>query len=72
MDLSIRLSAIEAKSKHQGDEISLLKALRVEDKKKINQLSDRVEQLEALVVGLNNSGNEKILERQKRPFRLAQ
>ena len=69
LDLNIRLSVIEAKSKHQEDEISLLKTLRVEDKKEINQLRGRVEQLEASVV--KPSENEKILERQKRPFRLA-
>jgi len=69
LDLNIRLSVIEAKSKHQEDEISLLKTLRVQDKKEINQLRGRVEQLEASVV--KPSENEKILERQKRPFRLA-
>lgn len=69
LDLNIRLSAIEAKSIHQDDEISIIKARRLEDKKIINQLSERVEQLEASVV--KTSGNEKILERRKRPFRLA-
>ena len=70
LDLNSRLSAIEAKSKHQEDEISLLKTLRVEDKKKVNQLRERVEQLEASVV--KTTENERILERhQKRPFRLA-
>ncbi len=68
LDLNSRLSAIEAKSIHQAEEISVLKTLRVEDRKEINQLRDRVEQLEASMV--KTSENERILERQKRPFRL--
>ena len=67
--LNIRLSAIEDKSRHQEHEIDLLKALRGEDKKVIHQLRDRIDQLEASMQ--KNTENEKILERQKRPFRLA-
>lgn len=63
-NLKDRMSEIEAKSQRQENDIALLKAQRVEDKKFINQLSHRVEQLEALV------GTENILSRQKRPFRL--
>jgi len=44
-NLSNRMSEIEAKYRHQENEIGILKTLRVEDKKMINQLRDRVEQL---------------------------
>lgn len=69
LDLNIRMSEIEAKSKHQEKEISTLKTLRLEDKKEISQLRERVEQLEASEVKTTKYG--KILDRQKRPFRLA-
>ncbi len=70
LNLGNRMSVIEAKSKNQEDEIALLKTLRAEDKTVIDQLKDRVEQLETK--GANaGANNEKILERQKRPFRLA-
>ena len=67
--LGNRMSEIEAKYRQQENEIGILKTLRVEDKKMINQLRDRVEQLESTAA--NAGANEKILERQKRPFRLA-
>ncbi len=63
-NLSYRMSEIEAKNRHQEHEIGILKTLRVEDQKVINQLRDRVEKLETTAA-------ERILERQKRPFRLA-
>ena len=69
VNLNNRMSEIEARSRHQENEIGILKTLRVEDKKMINQLRDRVEQLESTEA--NAGANEKILERQKRPFRLA-
>jgi len=68
-NFNIRLSAMETKSKHQEDEIAALKFLRMEDAKVVNQLRDRVAQLEASVV--KTSENENFLKRQKRPFRLA-
>jgi len=64
------MSEIEAKSRHQENEIGILKTLRVENQKVINQLRDRVDQLE-LTVKSASATNENILERQKRPFRLA-
>ncbi len=68
-NFNIRLSAMETKSKHQENEIAVLKSLRLEDMKVVNQLRDRVDQLEASVP--KTSENQNIIERQKRPFRLA-
>lgn len=70
LNLSDRMSEIEAKYRHQDTEITLLKTMRVKDNKIINQLKDRVDQFEASSVA-KISENEKILARQKRPFRLA-
>ena len=63
--LNDRMSEIEAKSQRQEKDIGLLKTQRAEDRKVINQLRGRVEQLETL------TGTGNILSRQKRPFRLA-
>ncbi len=68
-NLGNRMSEIEIKSKKQEDEIGILKTLRAEDQKVINQLRNRVDQLDLTVNSA--SANKKILERQKRPFRLA-
>ena len=68
-NFNIRLLGLEIKSKYQEDEIAALKFLRMEDAKVVNQLRNRVDQLEASVP--KTSENENILERQKRPFRLA-
>ena len=69
LNLGNRMSEIEIKHRHQENEIGILKTLRVEDKKMINQLRDRIDQLE--LKEESASTNEKVLERQKRPFRLA-
>lgn len=69
LNLGNRMSAIEAKNRYQEDEIALLKTLRAEDKIVINQLKNRVEQLEKTVANVDS--NEKVLARPKRPFRLA-
>lgn len=71
LNLGNRMSVIEAKSKNQEDEIDLLKTLRAEDKTVIYQLRDRVAQLETTAGANAGANNEKILERPKRPFRLA-
>ena len=68
LNLCNRMSEMEAKHRHQENEIGTLKTLRIEDQKVINQLRDRVDQLESVE---STTTNEKILERQKRPFRLA-
>jgi len=68
LNLSNRMLEIEAKNRHQEGEIALLKTLRVEDKREIIQLRDRVEHLETSMT--KTTGHETILERQKRPFRL--
>jgi len=49
-----RISKIEAKSQHQENEIALLKDGATEDKKVIDQLRDRVAQLEELVIPTSN------------------
>lgn len=70
LNLNNRMSEIEDKSRRQEDEIGILKTLRAEDKMVIDQLKDRVGQLET--TGANaGANNEKILDRPKRPFRLA-
>ena len=68
-NLGNRMSEIEIKSKKHEDEIGALKTLRAEDQKVINQLRNRVDQLE--LTANSASTNDQILERQKRPFRLA-
>jgi len=70
LNLSDRMSEIEAKYSHQETEVTLLKTMRVGDNKIINQLKDRLEQFEASSV-VKISENKKILARPKRPFRLA-
>jgi len=69
LNLSDRMSEIEAKYSHQETEIILLKTTRVEDNKIINQLKDRVDQFEASSVV--KTIEKEILARPKRPFRLA-
>ncbi len=59
LNLNIRLSATEDKSRHQEHEIDVLKTLRGEDKKVINQLQDRVDQLEASMPKSTGHGSER-------------
>lgn len=68
LNFNDRISKIEADNQSQKIEITLLNSLSQEDRKVIKQLNVRVAQLEKLVV--NNETDEKILGREKRPFRL--
>ena len=47
LNLNKRMSEMEAKNHLQENEIALLKTLRVEDKESLEQLRNRIEQLEA-------------------------
>jgi len=65
------MSHIEAENQQQKYEISLLKAVVVEDKRVIRQLTGRVSKLESLLmVKKRSEPNEKLLMRPKRPYRL--
>jgi len=60
---------IISKNQHQEKEIEVLKTLLEEEKKFSNQLSGRISQLEAST-NPNSKGNDKIIGRPKRPYRL--
>ena len=65
------MSHIEAENQQQKYEISLLKAVVVEDKRVIRRLIGRVSKLESLLMVTKGSEpNEKLLMRPKRPYRL--
>ena len=68
-ELYHRMSNIEAQNRHHEKEISLLKMKKVEDRKKINQLRERVALLESSTFS-NLSSGEKFRRRSKRPVRL--
>lgn len=70
LNLNKRMSEMEAKNHLQENEIALLKTLRVEDKESLEQLKNRIEQLEASTSANIDGKTEKILSRQKHPARL--
>ena len=65
-----RMSKIEAKSRLHEHEISLLLKEKVEDRKEIHQLKERVALLEESSSLSNASSDEKLLKRSERPARL--
>ncbi len=69
-NLNDRMSQIEGKSQHQEKEIYLLKTTVVEYKRTICQLRGRVSSLESLMLTSNSETYEKLISRQKRPYRL--
>jgi len=70
-NLNDRLLRIEAKNQKQENEISFLKAVVVEDKNVIRQLTGRISRLESILMANQSSASrEKLLTRPKRPFRL--
>jgi len=68
-ELYNRMSNIEARNRHHEKEMSLLKKEKVEDRKEINQLRERVALLESSTFS-NLSSGEKFRRRSKRPVRL--
>ncbi len=68
-ELHNRMFNIEAQNRHHEKEISLLKMGKVEDRKEIYQLRERVALLESSTFS-NSSSEEKIRRRSKRPVRL--
>jgi len=64
-----RLNKVEAQTRRHENEISLLKTEKIEDRKEIRQLRERVALLEDSTFS-NASSSEKILTRLKRPVRL--
>ena len=64
-----RLSRIEAQNQHHENEISILKTEKVEDRKEIHQLRERVAILESSTF-FNSSSSGEQLKRSKRPARL--
>jgi len=72
-DSECRMEKIEADNRRQEQEIFSLKIVADKDKKVVNQLNDRVAQLEALVISENSKKIYKedlIPTRSKRPARL--
>jgi len=67
-NLRDRMTEIENQNQLQKEEISSLKIVAVKDRKAISELSIRVARLEA--APKNNYGGDKVLEREKRPYRL--
>ena len=68
-ELYHRMSNIEAQNRHHEKEISLLRVEKVEDRREIHQLRERVALLESSTFS-NSSLGEKLLGRSKRPARL--
>ena len=68
-ELYHRMSNVEAQNRHHEKEISLLKMGKVEDRKEINHLRERVARLEG-ESSLTNLTSEQTGGRQKRPVRL--
>ena len=64
-----RVSNIEAQNRHHEREMSSLKTEKVEDRKEIHQLRERVALLESSTFS-NSSSGEKFRRRSKRPVRL--
>jgi len=69
-ELHDRMSKIEAQNRRHENEISLLKTGKVEDKKEIHQLRERVALLEDSTFFNAPSGGDKLLRRSERPVRL--
>jgi len=63
------MSNVEALNRHHEKEISLLKVEKVEDRKEIHQLRERVALLESSTFS-NSSSGDKLRRRSKRPARL--
>jgi len=67
---SNRIAQVEARSHEQEKEISHLKNIVAEDRKIINHLAARVEQLEASSVAERAENSDDFFGRPKRPARL--
>jgi len=69
-ELHERMGKIEAQNRRHEKEISVLKTEKVEDRKEIRQLRERVALLEDATLTYNASSDEKLLKRSERPVRL--